>query len=62
MTCIYMKWDECTNDDVPAEVDSCDKCPLFTEADEFSAYVEWIKGEDMKLRMGEARNEINTDY
>ena len=61
MTCIYMR-DECTNDDVPAEVTSCDHCPLLTETDEFASYVEWIKGEDMKLRMGEARNEINADY
>lgn len=54
MNCIFMRWGECTKD-IPDEeyTGDCDTCPYAEYVDEFAAYLDWIKGEDMKLRKGE---------
>ena len=41
--CFYGEIDE-------GDLDDCDTCPHFEEADQFAGYVDWLKSEDAKLR------------
>lgn len=58
MNCIYCRFGECTKD-IPDDeyTGDCDTCPYGKEVDEFAQYVEWIKGEDAKLRKGEVEHD-----
>ena len=56
--CNYYINEECTNYEMEdgEQYEDCDKCPYFTEGDEFVGYMDWIKSEDAKLRYAERMN------